>query len=167
MCLNYKNAEESGATKYLKKHVLRHLQACSGLKILEIGCGNGFLTNYLRQQGHKVLGIDISESAIQIAKQSHPESDFLCLSAEQDLSSTIKDKFDAIIAVEVMEHLYAPKEMLKNVKKLLKDQSSVFIFTVPYYGYLKNLLLALFNKFDKAFVALWDGGHIKFFHRRH
>jgi len=35
--------------------------------------------------------------------------------------------------------------------------------TSPYYGYLKNIALALFNRFDRSFSVNWTGGHIKFF----
>jgi len=64
--------------------------------------------------------------------------------------------------VEVIEHLYSPKTYLANIYNWLKDDGYL-ILTTPYHGYLKNLAIALFNKFDNHFNPLWEGGHIKFF----
>ena len=40
------------------------------------------------------------------------------------------------------------------------------IFTTPYHGYWKNVVMALTGKLDAHFTVLWDGGHIKFWSRR-
>lgn len=39
------------------------------------------------------------------------------------------------------------------------------ILTTPYHGYLKNLILSIFNKWDFHLNPLWHGGHIKFWSR--
>jgi 2-polyprenyl-6-hydroxyphenyl methylase/3-demethylubiquinone-9 3-methyltransferase len=54
--------------------------------------------------------------------------------------------------------------MLQNVYVALKPGGLWFIST-PYWGYLKNVLLALSNRTDNALTALWDGGHFKHFSR--
>ncbi|MHC5726851.1 MAG: class I SAM-dependent methyltransferase, partial [Nostoc sp.] len=74
----------------------------------------------------------------------------------------IGEKFDIVIAAEVIEHLYYPKELVRNAKECLKPNERLII-TTPYHGYLKNLILAISGKMDKHFTTLWDGGHIKFF----
>ena len=67
-----------------------------------------------------------------------------------------------MIAAEVIEHLFFPKQLVINAKKYLKPNGSL-ILTTPYHGYIKNIILALSGKMDQHFTALWDGGHIKFF----
>ncbi len=64
--------------------------------------------------------------------------------------------------MEVLEHLYSPVKYLKNIYNWL-DNPGYLILTTPYHGYFKNLLIVLFNKFDKHFDPLWEGGHIRFF----
>ena len=49
--------------------------------ILDLGCGNGYLVNYLIDQGYNAYGTDASEKGIEIAKKSHPDRFFV-----QDLS---------------------------------------------------------------------------------
>ncbi|HKK16068.1 MAG TPA: methyltransferase domain-containing protein, partial [Gammaproteobacteria bacterium] len=45
----------------------------------------------------------------------------------------------------------------------LLEPGGVAIISTPYHGYFKNLAISIFNKWDKHFSSLWDGGHIKFF----
>jgi hypothetical protein len=61
----------------------------------------------------------------------------------------------------VVEHLYAPRVFAKTIYELLEPGGTAVIST-PYNGYLKNVVIALANKFDHHVSALWDHGHIKF-----
>jgi SAM-dependent methyltransferase len=48
----------------------------NGRTVLDAGCGTGYLSNKLRDQGARVMGIDFSERMIAIARERHPEIDF-------------------------------------------------------------------------------------------
>jgi 2-polyprenyl-6-hydroxyphenyl methylase/3-demethylubiquinone-9 3-methyltransferase len=67
--------------------------------------------------------------------------------------------------MEVIEHLYSPEKYIQNIHRWLKE-NGILIITTPYHGYLKNLVIALLNKFDTHFNPLWEGGHIKFFSKK-
>jgi len=73
--------------------------------------------------------------------------------------------YDIILSIEVIEHLYSPDTYLSNINYWLKD-SGLLILTTPYHGWLKNLAIAVTNKFDKHVNPLWEGGHIKFFSKK-
>jgi 2-polyprenyl-3-methyl-5-hydroxy-6-metoxy-1,4-benzoquinol methylase len=64
----------------------------------------------------------------------------------------------------VIEHLYDPEGFINFCKKVLKNDGELIIST-PYHGYLKNLSLSLFNKWDSHLSPGWHGGHIKFWSR--
>ena len=137
-------------------------------KILDLGCGNGALTVHLIKLGFNIYGIDASEEGIEIAKKSYPERFFL-----QDLSSGRLPKeladtvFSTIISTEVIEHLYDPKAFIQFCREILsKSNGAELIISTPYHGYLKNLTLTLFNKWDAHLDPLWSGGHIKFWSRK-
>ncbi|MFM6377322.1 MAG: methyltransferase domain-containing protein [Microcystis sp.] len=66
-----------------------------------------------------------------------------------------------LISLEVVEHVYAPRDYAKTVYNLLQPGGYALIST-PYHSYLKNLALAATGKMDEHFTALWDHGHIKF-----
>ena len=131
-------------------------------RILDIGCGNGSLSNFLAQQGYEVVGVEESESGVKLANQSFPSCRFIQGSIYDLPYSELGDNFDIVIAVEVIEHLFYPKELVRSSKKCLKPNGGL-ILTTPYHGYLKNLVMAATGKMDNHFTALWDGGHIKFF----
>ena len=73
-------------------------------------------------------------------------------------------KFDTIIATEVIEHLYDPEGFINFCKDALTGKGEIILST-PYHGYLKNLTLSIFNKWDAHLGPLWLGGHIKFWSR--
>lgn len=134
--------------------------------ILDLGCGNGYLVNYLVKHGYNVYGTDASEKGIAIAKETNADRFFV-----QDLSS---DKlpfqlqnipFDTIISTEVIEHLYNPEAFIGFCREQLGKGGEIII-TTPYHGYLKNLILSIFNKWDAHMNPLWLGGHIKLWSKR-
>lgn len=134
--------------------------------IIDIGCGNGFLANYLADKGYFVTGIEGSLSGIKIAqKQQHQNATFQHLELNDNTNIAeyfTLNSFDIVISSEVIEHLYTPSILFKTSYSLLKENGYI-IFTTPYHGYLKNLIIALTGKYDSHHDPLWDGGHIKFF----
>ena len=129
-------------------------------RIFDLGCGNGSIANWLSEKGFQVSGCDPSESGIAEAKKAYPELDLYVGSAYDDLASKF-GTFPLLISLEVVEHVYAPRDYAKTVHNLLQPGGYALIST-PYHGYLKNLALAATGKMDKHFTALWDHGHIKF-----
>ena len=132
------------------------------VRILDIGCGNGSLSNLIAQRGYEVVGVEESESGVKIAQQSYPDCEFIAASIYDFPYQQLQNSFDIIISTEVIEHLPYPRELAKVAKRCLKNDGTV-ILTTPYHGYFKNLVLAITGKLDKHFTVLWDGGHIKFF----
>ncbi|MEP7232692.1 MAG: methyltransferase domain-containing protein [Ginsengibacter sp.] len=98
--------------------------------VLDVGCGNGLISISLGKAGHNVLGIDISEKAIEKANKKNylPNVKFAVAGAEQ-LSET-EIKYDAVICSEVLEHLGEPSNLLKYIYKSMKDEG-ILIVTVP------------------------------------
>jgi 2-polyprenyl-3-methyl-5-hydroxy-6-metoxy-1,4-benzoquinol methylase len=132
------------------------------VRILDIGFGNGSLSNFIAQQGYEVVGVEESQSGVKIAQQSYPDCKFIAASIYDFPYEQLENSFDIIISTEVIEHLPYPRELAKVAKRCLKNDGTV-ILTTPYHGYFKNLVLAITGKLDKHFTVLWDGGHIKFF----
>lgn len=141
----------------------RQATTTKSLRILDLGCGNGSLTNQLVLQGYEVTGIDSSKEGILIARQSFPNCEFIEGSVYNLPYRELEHAFDVVISLEVIEHLLYPRELLRAAKRCLKSEQGLLILTTPYHGYLKNLILALTGHMDQHFTALWDGGHIKFF----
>lgn len=144
------------------------LDKTKNTKILDIGCGNGWLVNHLIAKGFDAYGIDASASGIKIANQQNPNRFFLQDVSKNDLPIEIKDiSFDTIISTEVIEHLYDPITYFDFCYQVLKKNGhGEILLTTPYHGYLKNLILSLSGKMDNHFTAEWVGGHIKFWSKK-
>lgn len=151
---------------YLRDPLFSMLNKSTNQCLLDLGCGNGYLVNYLLKEGFNAYGTDASENGISIAERENPGRFFL-----QDLSTgklpvpLQEINFDTIISTEVIEHLYDPASFLDFCKKCLPENGELIIST-PYHGYWKNLVLAIFNGWDAHLAPGWRGGHIKFWSRR-
>ena len=148
---------------YLAK-ILRHLQCGSGVKtVLDAGCGDGNFTASLSQEGgFSMYGMDLSSGGIALARERWPNITFVEWSLYDNLGEAFEGvrAFDAIVCVEVIEHLYTPSTFMQRAFEALQP-GGLLILTTPYWGYLKNIVLAVTNRTDRALSALWEGGHIK------
>lgn len=135
---------------------------CQKIRVLDLGCGNGSFSYAIAQQGYEVVGIEESEQGFTIASSSFPDCHFIQASIYDLPYAELHNSFDVVISVEVIEHLFYPRELVKAAKQCLKPKGRL-ILTTPYHGYFKNLMLAISGRMDEHFHVLWDGGHIKFF----
>jgi len=147
---------------YFEK-MLEVLTSSGCRRILDAGCGDGNFAQSFFDKGFLVDGIDGSESGIRIA-QSRGLGRFMRGSLYDDFLVMLGEEshYDAIYSVEVIEHLYDPKKFIFRANQALAI-GGLLIVTTPYWGYLKNLGLALTNRIDRALTVMWDGGHIKHF----
>ena len=85
--------------------------------ILDIGCGNGALTYDLAQKAKKVVGIDLKEENIKIAKKKYsaPNIEYAVGDAR---SYNFNEKFDVVVLSNVLEHIEDRVEFLKKLKLL-------------------------------------------------
>jgi len=131
------------------------------LRVFDAGCGNGYLAGHLINKGFEVAACDASQQGIDQALKKNPQARFEVCSVYDDLAERFGRNWDVVVSSEVIEHLYDPRCFVKQAGEMLKP-GGLLLITTPYHGYLKNVALALANKLDAHFTALWDGGHIKF-----
>lgn len=160
----FKSAGLNCANDYLLPKVLKTLAAepVNGRpkRIFDLGCGNGAVANELHQRGYEVIGVDPSEEGIQLANQAYPHLQVLKGSTDEDLAGRF-GSFPIVVSLEVIEHVYAPRQFARRIYDLL-EPGGVSIISTPFNGYFKNLAIALLDKSDWHYTALWDNGHIKF-----
>ena len=151
---------------YLAK-MLHHLKADPSIRrVLDAGCGDGNFAASISESGYEVYGLDMSDSGVRLA-QARNVGTFRKGSVYDPLAGPFAgvDSFDAIYAVEVTEHLYSPRIFAKGAYEALRPGGRLIV-TTPYWGYLKNVALAITGRLDRNLTALWDGGHIKHWSRK-
>lgn len=159
------DGNKTGSHRYLAAPLVRLCQRYGpGHRILDIGCGNGWLARDLIDAGfHPVVGLEPSASGIRHARQLVPEAEFHQLSVYDAGAFEARD-FDIALSAEVIEHLYRPRALIELAWRTLRDDG-VFIITTPYHGWLKNVLIAATGKWDDHHQPWGEGNHIKFWSR--
>lgn len=99
-------------------------------KILDVGTGNGSLALALAELGHDLVGIDISEEMLSVAKEKAEERkldiDFRIGDAES--LSFDEESFDAVVSRVVLWTLLNPKKALKEWNRVLRPNGTVYVF---------------------------------------
>ena len=121
------------------------------------------MSHALAQRGFDVTGVDPSTDGIEQACANFPDCRFALGSAYDDLAA-LHGVFDAVVSLEVVEHVFHPRRYARTVASLLAP-GGVAIISTPYHSYTKNLVLALLNRWDAHLDPLWDYGHIKLWSR--
>jgi SAM-dependent methyltransferase len=106
------------------EHLLAEL---TNPRVLEVGCGLGYLTYALRRAGYDALGIDVSPEAV--ASATRVFGHFYRAESIESYASKCSDTFDAIVMVEVIEHLEDPVKVLQSAMRLLAPGGSVIVST--------------------------------------
>lgn len=97
-----------------------------GKKILEIGCGLGFLLSKLKEQGHECYGVEPSNFASTYARHSLGLN---VITGLLDNNTYLDKKFDAIILSDVVEHVPEINNLVDLVTKYLAPTGKLFVLT--------------------------------------
>ena len=100
-----------------------------GISILDIGCGGGLLCEPLTRLGAKVKGIDAAPTNIEVA-QLHAQSSGLDIDYQNILAEDLDERFDVILAMEIVEHVVSPQDFLNTIHGLMHDESLMVMSTL-------------------------------------
>lgn len=122
-------------------------------RILDIGCGGGYLAALLEDVGsNAVFGLDISERAVAFCRQRGMRNIFRGDGARLALADGV---LDAVVAVDVLEHLTADAAALREWSRLLKEEGKLII-TVPAFKFLwsgHDEVCHHFRRYSKAVLV--------------
>jgi SAM-dependent methyltransferase len=105
-------------------------QHVSGARVLDLGCGAGEGTDYLRRErAWNVTGVDIATDALMMARREYGAATVFG-AMDVDALAFADASFDAVVSVEVIEHLSTPKTYLCEARRVLRSQG-VFFLTTP------------------------------------
>ena len=110
----------------------------AGLKLLDIGCGGGLVSEPMARLGAAVTGVDAAEANIKTAmvhaQENGLEIDYRCGTAEQLLEADGPEQFDVVLNLEVVEHVADPHAFLRDCAKLVKPGGVMIVGTINRTG---------------------------------
>jgi 2-polyprenyl-3-methyl-5-hydroxy-6-metoxy-1,4-benzoquinol methylase len=109
----------------------------TGDKVLDIGSGRGWFSLWAAQQGAEVTALDLSEQNLQKIKSLN--SSIITIYGDACEIPAHDEKYDRIVALEVLEHLVDPKAAIISWLNLLKPEGKLLI-TVPYREVIRYTL---------------------------
>lgn len=163
---DYAHAEQPHWNAYLVPPIMKLAgDVRPGMRVLDIGCGNGYIASLYMEKGCSVVGVDPSESGIEHARKAHPGGRFEIDLATPDLRERLgEEPFDLVISAEVAEHVYDADAWAQSAANALRP-GGMLVMTTPYHGYLKNIVIAVTGRWDHHHTSLDAGEHIKFWSR--
>lgn len=135
-------------------------------EVLEIGCGAGGTLSYLKYNGlaQHVVGIDIASSQIEVALQQGVDEAFV--SNLDNLEEILHGRtFDAILMLDVLEHLVDPWSVLKCVSGFLRPGGRIYV-SLPNVQNVRVLVPLLMGQWRYKELGILDKTHLRFFTKR-
>jgi len=115
-------------TDYINLH-----SPVTGLKVLDVGCGGGLVSEALASFGADVKGIDMGEAPLNVAKlhllESGLEVDYERITAEE-LAKQTPETYDVITCLEMLEHVPKPASVIKACADMLKPDGTIYFSTI-------------------------------------
>lgn len=129
----------------LRLEWMASVTSLQGMKVLDVGCGGGILSDAMARQGAQVTGIDLASKSLRVA-QLHaleaqtPAIEYREISAE-DLAAQHPAHYDIVTCMEMLEHVPDPASIVRACGQLVKPGGWVFFSTI--HRNLKAFMLAI------------------------
>ena len=145
-------------TEYINLH-----SPVKGLKVLDVGCGGGLISEAMAAFGANVTGIDMGEAPLNVAKlhllESGLEVDYKKITAEE-LADQEPEEYDIVTCLEMLEHVPDPASVIEACSRLVKPGGDVYfstinrnpkawLFAIVGAEYILNLLPRGTHEYDK------------------
>ncbi|MFA5531961.1 MAG: bifunctional 2-polyprenyl-6-hydroxyphenol methylase/3-demethylubiquinol 3-O-methyltransferase UbiG [Thiohalomonadaceae bacterium] len=105
----------------------------TGKQVLDVGCGGGILSEGMAARGAEVMGIDMAEASLEVARlhllESGLQVDYRLVSVEQ-LAEERPASFDLVTCMEMLEHVPDPVSVVAACARLVKPGGKVFFSTI-------------------------------------
>lgn len=159
----WKNKEGEVDFPYKWPELSKLIPRKKNITVLDYGCAKGFIISKMIEinPSLKIVGADVSEVAINVARKKLKNNKFFLLEEGKKLPFKSRE-FDFVVSLDVIEHVYDAELIFSEFSRILKPNGKILIST-PYNGLLKNILIALFF-FEEVFTPYTP--HIRFYTKK-
>ena len=121
-------AESRARNGWIGSQLHNHFSQAS-VRILDVGCGAGFLANNLAQQGFQVTGLDASESSLAVARRYDATGTVIYQTGDAYELPYADESFEAVCAMDFLEHIEKPDQVITEIARVLKPDGLFFFHT--------------------------------------
>lgn len=100
------------------------------LKILDVGCGGGILSEAMAKQGAEVIGLDVDNELLDVAKAHAEEQNVKVRYVCSPIEDYQENSFHIITCMEMLEHVPNPSKVIEEAARLLKPGGLLFLSTI-------------------------------------
>lgn len=144
----------------------RVLDANPSARLLDVGCGAGANARALHTNhpSLRIQGVEPNARAAELAREAGIDvfhgysSDFL--------ATHPKERFDAVMLSDVLEHIPDPVKFLRELLSFEGTKDATYLISVPNYAVWYNRIYTLLGSFEYAWSGLYDRTHLRFFTRK-
>ncbi len=138
----------------------------TGKQVLDVGCGEGYFAQLLAARGNRITGVDsLPAPGKPEAFEAYYEAD-LQAGIEPVIDQLKSKRFDRILLLDILEHLLHPEGILKEVRRVLREDGGEVIVSVPNVANIWVRLMLLAGRFDYTERGILDKTHVRFFTRK-
>lgn len=117
----------------LRLRYIRQQTSLGGAKVLDVGCGGGILSESMAACGARVVGIDLSEKALAVARR-HAQAAGMKIDYQQKAVETFAssgaDDYDVVTCMELLEHVPDPRSVVRACSLLVKPAGDLIFATI-------------------------------------
>ncbi|HTU83200.1 MAG TPA: bifunctional glycosyltransferase/class I SAM-dependent methyltransferase [Candidatus Acidoferrales bacterium] len=150
--------------KYSSHSIVQRLVG-SNQDVLDLGCGEGYFAESLRRDGNRVSGIDV----IPVPRRREAFAAYCCANLNHGVLPAAKTlstgRYDAVLAMDVLQRLPHPENVLRDAATLLKENGRVVIALANVANVTVRAALA-FGRFDYTQRGILDRNHLRFYTRK-
>ena len=159
--MSYKTLAPNYITRF--RRVIANLG--SGDKILNLGCGDGYYDPFLLKKFKNVVGLDVNKDDLTIAKNNNRSKNISYFLGDGEKLSFKSSSFDAVICVDVLEHVKFDDKIIKEISRVLKNKGTLIV-TVPnsQFPFTYDPINAFLGLFKVHIpIGLWGFGHFRLY----
>jgi 2-polyprenyl-3-methyl-5-hydroxy-6-metoxy-1,4-benzoquinol methylase len=151
-------------SKYSSHYYARKLVG-SNQDVLDLGCGEGFLSTELAKAGNRVSGVD----ALPAASERAAMAAYYQADLDEGIAGVVDElngkTFDRVLLLDVLEHLRHPERLLRECQQVLGSKG-VMVVSLPNVANITVRLMLLAGKFNYIDRGILDRTHLHFYTRK-
>ena len=141
--------------------LLARAGSASAMRVLDLGCAAGFLSEQLRLRGHHVTGVDLQHSE----GVEDRTDEFVRADLAEGLPDGLRGPFDLVIAGDVLEHLRRPEVLLNQIHGVIAPNGALLV-SVPNFSHWYPRVRVAAGVFGYDKRGILDEDHVRFFTRK-